>query len=527
MSQAVDQPAPPVPAPAPSPSFRRIAGWTVLGSLVPGLGYLRSGRRTLGRAVLGGTVLAVVALAAAVLVAGPVRLAQSVAFSPAKLAWAAAVLALLAVLWGALVLTTHQAVRGAADLSVAQGIGCFVVVVALVVAGALPALKVAHDTVLARDTLMTVFGSDRAAGLAGAQRPQSGAEVPPSAVHGPADPWAAVPRVNILLIGTDAGEGREGVRPDTLVVASVDTRTGQTVLFSLPRNLQRVPFPAGSRPAAAFPKGFFCINPANGANTDCLLNGVWAFAESHAGDWYSGTRTPGLTATIQAAEAVTGLEIGHYVMVGLDGFKDLVNAVGGITVTVRERLPIGGSVENPGGTIGWIEPGRQKLSGWRALWYARSRWSTNDFDRMRRQRCVLAALAEQADPLTLARNFPAIARAAQKNVRTDIALDDLDAWVELARRVQGASVRSLPFTEDVVDTTNPNFAQVHRLVRAALRAPSPSASASAPSPSSSAAPSTASSAAPSPAPSSTRSPRRSARPPVPPPSSPVDVRAVC
>ena len=87
---------------------------------------------------------------------------------------------------------------------------------------------------------------------------------------------------------------------------------------------------------------------------------------------------------------------------------------------------------------------------------------------MRRQRCVLGALAQQTDPATLAAHFPAIARAAQQNIRTDIALDDLDAWVELAQRVRGASVTSLPFTPDVIDTANPDFAKVHALVRRAL-----------------------------------------------------------
>jgi LCP family protein required for cell wall assembly len=284
-----------------------------------------------------------------------------------------------------------------------------------------------------------------------------------------------VPRVNVLLIGADTGDGRKGTgtgtRPDSLVVASIDTRTGATVLFSLPRNLQRVPFPAGSRAAAAYPGGFWCTDPARGVNTDCLLNGVWAMAEQHAQDWYPGVRNPGLVATIDAAEAVTGLQIGRYVLVDLDGFREFVDAVGGVTVNVRERLPIGGSTENPRGTVGWIEPGRQRLTGYRALWYARSRWTTNDYDRMRRQRCVLGALAQQVDPVTLAKSFPALARAAQRNIRTDIGLDELDAWVELGHRVQGASVRSLPFTDQVISTVRPDFAKVHALVRKALQAP--------------------------------------------------------
>src|SRR5918912_935226 len=103
-------------------------------------------------------------------------------------------------------------------------------------------------------------------------------------------------------------------------------------------------------------------------------------------------------------------------MINLKGFQEFVNAIGGVTLNVRERLPIGGKVEKPRGTVGWIEPGRQKLDGYHALWFARSRWSTNDFDRMRRQRCVIGAIAEQADPVTVAENLPAILRAAQRNI---------------------------------------------------------------------------------------------------------------
>jgi LCP family protein required for cell wall assembly len=376
------------------------------------------------------------------------------------------------VLWGVLVLTTHAAVRRSADLPLASSLGCALLVVALVTVGALPATATAVSAVIARQTLFELFASNARPGLAPVQQPATrAAEVPPSGVQGPPDPWAAVPRVNVLLIGSDADADRPGVRPDTLVVVSIDTRTGRTVLFSLPRNLQRVRFPAGSPAARAFPQGFFCINPTNGVNTECLLNGIWTFAEAHAGDYYADVRNPGLTATIQAAESVTGLAIGHYVLVDLKGFREVVNAIGGIRVNVRERLPIGGTVENPSATIGWIEPGRQTLDGWHAMWFARSRWSTDDFDRMRRQRCVLAAITEQADPATLAAHFPAIARAAQRNIRTDIALDDLDAWVELARRVQAATVTSLPFTADVIDTVNPDFPKVHRLVRRALAEP--------------------------------------------------------
>jgi LCP family protein required for cell wall assembly len=351
---------------------------------------------------------------------------------------------------------------------------------------------------------MTVFHDTPATG-SGAAQPQAQAS----------NPWAALPRVNVLLVGSDAGADREGVRPDTMIVASIDTRTGNTVLFSLPRNLQRVPFPAGSPAAAAYPGGFYCINPSNGVNTDCLLNGIWTFAQSHAGDYYKGVKNPGLTATMQAAESVTGLSINNYVMIDLEGFKEFVNAIGGLTIDVKQRLPIGGDVENPSATTGWIEPGVQKLDGYHALWYARSRWSTNDFDRMRRQRCVIGAMAQQADPVTVAENLPAILRAARQNIQTDIALSQLDAWVQLSQKIKGASLRSLPFTDDVINTANPDFAKVHKLVRRALE----TSASPAPSPSATASP--------------TPSPSRSTTRPTPSPSSstggtqPADVRAVC
>ena len=65
-----------------------------------------------------------------------------------------------------------------------------------------------------------------------------------------AEPVRHQERVNVLLLGGDGGAGREGVRTDTVIVASIDTRTGDTTLFSLPRNLENLPFP----PAARWPR---------------------------------------------------------------------------------------------------------------------------------------------------------------------------------------------------------------------------------------------------------------------------------
>jgi LCP family protein required for cell wall assembly len=474
--------------------FGTVVGWTLLGSLVPGLGLWRAGRRVLGGVVLVGVVLALVGLVAFAALGDPMRWSESVVVSPDKLGWLVVAVASAALVWTLIVLLTHASLRRWAQLTGLQRKACSAMLVCLLGVGLLPAVKAAQYALLARETLVAVF-HDGTKAQPGAPQPQVDA----------ADPWASLPRINVLLIGSDAGADREGVRPDTMIVASIDTTTGDTVLFSLPRNLQRVPFPPGTPAARDYPQGFYCINPANGVNTDCLLNGIWTFAESHAGDYYKGIKNPGLTATMQAAEQVTGLRVNNYVMIDLKGFQEFVDAIGGVTIDVKQRLPIGGNVENPGATIGWIEPGVRKLDGYHVLWYARSRWSTNDFDRMRRQRCVIGAIAQQADPVTVAENLPAILRTARRNIQTDIALSQLDAWVQLTQRVKAASIRSLPFTDDVINTANPNFTKVHQLVQKALKPPAKASST--PSPATS----------PKPTPSATTSTG----------TQPADVRAVC
>src|SRR3954462_11779733 len=84
------------------------------------------------------------------------------------------------------------------------------------------------------------------------------------------DPFGNKKRVNVLLLGGDGGVGREGVRTDTVIVASINTDTGETTLFSLPRNLENLPFPPGSPLAEAYPDGF-----EGDGESESLLNAVY------------------------------------------------------------------------------------------------------------------------------------------------------------------------------------------------------------------------------------------------------------
>ena len=477
-----------------SRGFDGVIGWTVLGSVVPGLGLLVAGRRRSGQVLLVVTAVLVAAAVAAADLVDPVATGRRLLTAPDRFVVAAAVLVALVAVWAVLVVVTHVALRRAAagagaPLTRPQSAVGGVLVTALVVALSVPAGYVAVDALAARDALKSVFG-DPARQLAGGQVPHVAQ----------ADPWAGVTRVNVLLIGSDAGADRTGVRPDTLIVASIDPHTGDAVLVSLPRNLQRVPFPAGSGGARDYPDGFQCVNPRSGSNTECLLNALWVWGEGHP-QYYPGDNHPGLTATIQGVQEATGLTLDQYVMLNLAGFEQVVDILGGLTVNVQERLPIGGNVEHPVASA-WLEPGRQKLNGHLALWYARSRWSTTDFDRMRRQRCVIGDFVDQIDPVTVALRFPQIASSAKQNLQTSIPLADLDAWATLAAKVKGTHLRSLAFTDQVINTVRPDYARMHQLVQEALvpPAPRPSTSASASGPSSTPTPTpsrTASSGSPS------------------------------
>ncbi|MBT0773821.1 LCP family protein [Kineosporia sp. J2-2] len=435
--------------------FSWVLGWTIAGSLLPGTGLLAAGWRRVGGFLLGLSGAGLLALAWLALDGHPLDRLQSLVVDPERLTAITVAIGVIASLWVGSILLTHTQLRRYAALSSGQKMFSGVVVTALVAAVAMPAYQAGRYALIGRDLVDTVFRDSVDAETSTALNDT-----------GEADPWAGTPRVNVLLIGSDAGADRIGIRPDTMIVASTDTHSGNTVLFSLPRNLENVPFPLGTPGNSAWPDGFNC-------GDECLLNAIWTWAEG-PGSGYERFRNPGLAATEDAIEGATGLKIDTYAMLNLKGFAEFVNAIGGLSVNVRERLPIGGDSDPSSpvyhvATGGWIETGeKQHLDGYHALWFARSRWSSDDYSRMQRQRCVIGAFVDQVDPVTVALQFPKLAKAAKHNITTGIPLRDLDAWVELSKRVQGGKVTSLPFTREVVNVAYPDFDKVHRLVERAI-----------------------------------------------------------
>ena len=459
--------------------FSWVLLWTILGTLIPGVGLIAAGWRRLGVLLL--SLLGVVAVAAAgfVLVGDPRSQGIAFALDPTKLLLLAVGAGVIALAWAMVILLTNSQLRRSAYLTSPQGLFSWIVVVALVIGVGLPAYKVSSYALITRSvvTNKSVFGGDDSEASGGPNSAKS-------------DPWASKPQMNVLLIGSDAGADRTGIRPDTMILASINTKTGKAAMFSLPRSMQHAQFAPGTGGAKAWPDGYYCPDHS------CLLNAIWTWAEGTGKQYYKNSKHPGLAATMDAVEGVTGLHVDNYVMLNLNGFKDFVDAVGGVTVDVHDRLPIGGNGDPKSdqyhkATGGYIEIGdNQHLDGYHALWFARSRWAFDDYNRMQRQRCVIGDVVDQSNPAKLALNFPAIAKALKKNLQTGIKTSDLQAWVELAERVQKGGVKSLVFDPDVIDTTNPDFDKVHELVNTAVAA---TAKVATPAPKASAAPSAAAS----------------------------------
>jgi len=433
------------------PFMTKRAWWLIaLNLLVPGSAQVLAGNRRLGRFGLGATlvlwVLAVLAIAGFLFFREALL---AVVTNPVVLVAIVVALVFYAVLWVVLTLDTLRLVRFVTVAPAARGfVGGLAVVALVLTAGT--ASYAAVSTVSAIDLLGSVFSDGSVA------EPVDG-------------------QYNILLLGGDAGPDRLGLRPDSISVASVDAETGATVIFGIPRNLYRAPFSEGPM-ADAFPEGWSC-------GDDCLIDYVYSYGEEHPDlypDAAEAGSSPGVEAMRDAVEGVLGLQLQYYVLIDMQGFADLIDALGGVDITVAERLPIGSEHDAAGGhvdPIGYIEPGDHHMDGDTALWYARTRYGSNDYARMARQRQVQEAILAQASPANVLANFTAIADAGTQVVRTDIPQPMLSHFVTLAEKAKAQPIVSVDFVPDEYDNVHPDFAAIHARVQAEIHPPSPSPSA--------------------------------------------------
>lgn len=235
----------------------------------------------------------------------------------------------------------------------------------------------------------------------------------PTPTPTPTPDWAADGRLNVLLIGSDAGPGRFSMRADAIILVSVQIETGRVAAFSIPRYTSNVPLP---EPAAS---AYDCR---------CLpdyINALYVVANQNP-DIYPGGELRGFVALMGAVQELAGTQVDGMAVADLNGFVRLVDAIGGITVDVPAEV-YDPAYPDPDGVTEveiYFPPGEQRMDGWNALAYARTRHQDGDVARSQRQQHVVKALQRELGCDVLG-NLPAILDVARESLWTNLPLEDV------------------------------------------------------------------------------------------------------
>lgn len=242
--------------------------------------------------------------------------------------------------------------------------------------------------------------------------------------------------MNILLLGTDQ-RANEPARSDTIILVFLNTDTKDIKLMSIPRDTY-----------AKIPgRGYEKLGHANA---------------------YGGPKR-----AVEAVEDLLDMKIDHYVELNFDGFKQMVDVLGGIEIEVEKRM------YNPEEDID-LYPGEQKLNGYDALAYVRYRSDAdgNDIGRIKRQQKFLKVLAEETFQLSTILKLPGIVKEANKSIRTDFSLAEMLSLASGAKsyKVEEMETATLPGTPKYIDQLSywvPDKEETKKLIDRFLNPPKP------------------------------------------------------
>jgi len=296
------------------------------------------------------------------------------------------------------------------------------------------------------DASGSLGGTDEPTDTAGPSATDLGS-IGPVATAPSLPPWNGTDRLNILLIGADEQEG--GHNTDTMIVVSIDPKSNQVVMFSLPRDTVDVPIPASdTRARAVF-----------GSTYGGKINSYWATVHNRS-DWYppipgisGGPGYNGLMSLLGNLYFQDPHAIRYFVEVNFQGFKKVVDTVGGVTIDVEvpvldDNFPLAADHR----ARLYIPAGPQHMDGTQALQYARSRHGSTDFDRGARQQRVLVAIRRQADIPSLLPQVTNLLDVLKQNVRTNIPRELIPQLAGLAQQIDTQSIRSVIFTPPFYQT---------------------------------------------------------------------------
>jgi LCP family protein required for cell wall assembly len=314
------------------------------------------------------------------------------------------------------------------------------------------------------DDLQAIVGATAAPASPGPANAMATASAAPAPTI---EPWDRSKRLDILLVGMDSGRpGEATFLTDTMMVVSIDPKTGRMAFISLPRDTVAVPLPEEFRKARA----------VFGTRFGGRINSLYITARLRDDLFPGNDRQRGYRALMGALSELYDLDIEHYVAVDLNGFRGAVNALGGVVVDVQ--LPLLDreypADDGRGHLKLYVAPGIQHMNGQEALAYARSRKSTSDFDRAERQQLIVESMRDQVDldSLLSPGTIPALRAQFEEYVTTNIPAKLLPQLVLLAMDLDTRKPKSLvlsPAKGFSVEQANydlaPNVAKIRRAVK--------------------------------------------------------------
>ena len=200
-------------------------------------------------------------------------------------------------------------------------------------------------------------------------------------------------QMNILLLGADKRPGQKHFRTDTLILLTVNSKNGTISLTSFPRDL-------------------WVDIPGNGKNR---INTAYTFGK--------------IPLVAKTFKQNFGVKIDHYILVNFKNFKKIVDHLGGLEVKVGQTVS-----DYRAGKYVTVPKGKVMMDADDVLWYVRSRKTTNDFARNRRQQEVLSAIFYKSLSLDALKKAPEFLMFYGNNVDTDMKMADVLPWLPFAIR---------------------------------------------------------------------------------------------
>jgi LCP family protein required for cell wall assembly len=233
---------------------------------------------------------------------------------------------------------------------------------------------------------------------------------------------------NVLLLGSDTANAANSGRTDAIMIVSLNRTQGTANLLSIPRDL-------------------FVYIPGW---TMQRINAAFGYGQRND---YPGGGYGLLKDTIQYN---LGIRIDRYARVDFNDFQYIIDALGGVEITVDCAIQDWQLIEpdmDPQVEDNWelvtLPVGIHELNGYEALWYSRSRRTSSDFDRGRRQQVVMQAIWRRLHELGLLNQIPALWGQVTETVENDMSLPDLLGLVPMALSIDSAHIAHFLFQSGV------------------------------------------------------------------------------